>query len=48
MEHRKRSLSRRQWSFWGYELIFCGILVMMFLLMKIIPFFLSIGYAFTD
>ena len=26
----------------------CGVIVVMFLLMKIVPFFLSIGYAFTD
>ena len=48
MNHKKGSLTKRRWSFWGYELAFCGILVAMFLLMKIIPFFLSIRYAFTD
>ena len=29
-------------------MVFCGVIVAMFLLMKIVPFFLSIGYAFTD
>lgn len=48
MKHKKQSLSKPEWNFWGYELVFCGVLVVMFLLMKIIPFFLSIGYAFTD
>ena len=48
MERRKSLCHKSKWNFWGYELVFCGILVLMFLLMKIIPFFLSIGYAFTD
>lgn len=48
MDRKNRSLVKRRGNFWGYELVFCGVIIVMFLLMKIIPFFLSIGYAFTD
>ena len=48
MDRKNRSSSKKQWNFWIYELVFCGVITVMFLLMKIIPFFLSIGYAFTD
>jgi len=48
MNLKKRPFIKLEWRFWKYELIFCGILIIMFTLMKIVPFFLSIGYAFTD
>ena len=48
MDRKNRSSVKRRWNFWVYELVFCGVIVVMFLLMKIVPFFLSIGYAFTD
>lgn len=43
--HASRKKMRR---FWLYELIFCGVVILMFVLMKLVPFLLSIGYAFTD
>ena len=48
MDRKNRSSVKRRGNFWIYELVFCGVIVVMFLLMKIVPFFLSIGYAFTD
>ena len=48
MDRKDRSSVKRRGNFWVYELVFCGVIVVMFLLMKIVPFFLSIGYAFTD
>lgn len=39
---------KKKLSFWGYEAVFCGVIVVMFFLMKLVPFFLSIVYAFTD
>ena len=48
MDRKDRRSVKRRGNFWVYELVFCGVIVAMFLLMKIVPFFLSIGYAFTD
>lgn len=48
MDRKGRRSVKRRGNFWVYELVFCGVIVAMFLLMKIVPFFLSIGYAFTD
>ena len=48
MDRKDRRSVKRRGNFWVYELVFRGVIVAMFLLMKIVPFFLSIGYAFTD
>lgn len=44
---KKRALRSRV-NAWTYELIFCGVVIALFLLVKVVPFFLSIGYSFTD
>lgn len=39
---------KKRVRFWIYELVFCGVILVMFILMKILPFLMSIGYSFTN
>lgn len=49
MVHNTLSEKRKQKvRFWIYEVIFCGVILVMFVLMKVLPFLMSIGYSFTD
>lgn len=50
MEHTKLSNPqiKKRLRFLGSELVFCGVIITMFILMKIIPFLMSIVYSFTD
>ena len=44
----KHALNGKKVSFWVNECIFLGVIVVMFIIVKVLPFLLSIGYGFTD